>query len=80
MTNHFCGIIDCILADGNLKVCLFGNAEVSLRDAMRVDNATDDELKTIVEGAVEKESKTRRDGEFSRNGKPIDDTHRRIIC
>ena len=56
MTNHFCGGCNRlrILADGNLKVCLFGNAEVSLRDAMRVDNATDDELKTIVEGAVKR--------------------------
>ena len=37
MTQPFCG--DCnrvrLLADGSLKVCLFGNAEVSLRDAMR---------------------------------------------
>jgi cyclic pyranopterin phosphate synthase len=56
MTNHFCGGCNRlrILADGNLKVCLFGNAEVSLRDAMRVDNASDDDLKAIVEGAVKR--------------------------
>ncbi|KAK0547626.1 hypothetical protein OC846_003962 [Tilletia horrida] len=37
MTEHFCGTCNRlrITADGNLKVCLFGNAEVSLRDAMR---------------------------------------------
>jgi molybdenum cofactor biosynthesis protein A len=56
MTNHFCGGCNRlrILADGNLKVCLFGNNEISLRDAMRVDNASDDELKAIVEGAVKR--------------------------
>ncbi|CAD6925263.1 unnamed protein product, partial [Tilletia controversa] len=37
MTEHFCGTCNRlrITADGNLKVCLFGNAEISLRDAMR---------------------------------------------
>ncbi len=35
----------------NLKVCLFGSAEVSLRDAMRA-GATDDELLGIVSAAV----------------------------
>ncbi|GAK62606.1 molybdopterin biosynthesis protein CNX2 [Moesziomyces antarcticus] len=37
MTDNFCGTCNRlrITADGNLKVCLFGNAEVSLRDAMR---------------------------------------------
>eukprot|EP00041_Stephanoeca_diplocostata_P012194 m.203538 g.203538 ORF g.203538 m.203538 type:complete len:677 (+) comp18852_c0_seq1:192-2222(+) len=37
MTNHFCGGCNRlrITADGNLKVCLFGNSEVSLRDALR---------------------------------------------
>lgn len=56
MTNHFCGGCNRlrILADGNLKVCLFGNAEVSLRDAMRNDKATDEELRAIVESAVKR--------------------------
>ena len=40
-----------ITADGNLKVCLFGNAEVSLRDAMRA-GATDAELLDLVSAAV----------------------------
>lgn len=37
MTDHFCGTCNRlrITSDGNLKVCLFGNAEVSLRDMLR---------------------------------------------
>ncbi|KAJ1969810.1 hypothetical protein IWQ62_000388 [Dispira parvispora] len=37
MTDHFCHTCNRvrITADGNLKVCLFGNAEVSLRDYIR---------------------------------------------
>ena len=40
MTNHFCGSCNRlrITSDGNLKVCLFGNAEVSLRDLIRKHN------------------------------------------
>ena len=40
MTDNFCGTCNRlrITADGNLKVCLFGNAEVSLRDIMRESN------------------------------------------
>ena len=40
MTQNFCGSCNRlrITGDGNLKVCLFGNAEVSLRDLMRKDN------------------------------------------
>lgn len=37
MTSHFCGTCNRVrlTADGNLKVCLFGAAEVSLRDRLR---------------------------------------------
>lgn len=53
MTEHFCS--DCnrvrLMADGNLKVCLFGASEVSLRDAMR-EGASDDELRTIIGAAI----------------------------
>ncbi|KAJ4304204.1 hypothetical protein N0V88_001817 [Collariella sp. IMI 366227] len=37
MTHNFCGTCNRlrITGDGNLKVCLFGNAEVSLRDIIR---------------------------------------------
>lgn len=40
-----------ITADGSLKVCLFGQAEVSLRDAMR-QGASDDELLTLISAAI----------------------------
>jgi cyclic pyranopterin phosphate synthase len=40
MTHNFCGSCNRlrITSDGNLKVCLFGNAEVSLRDVLRKSN------------------------------------------
>ena len=40
MTDNFCGTCNRlrITSDGNLKVCLFGNAEVSLRDILRKGN------------------------------------------
>lgn len=39
MTEHFCGSCNRlrITSDGNLKVCLFGNSEVSLRDMLRTN-------------------------------------------
>lgn len=53
MSEHFCNTCNRIrlTADGNLKVCLFGNAEVSLRDALR-SNATDEELKSLINDAI----------------------------
>lgn len=55
MTKAFCS--DCnrlrVMADGNLKVCLFGANEVSLRDAMR-EGATDADLRAIVSAAVDR--------------------------
>ena len=53
MTSQFCGGCNRtrLLADGNYKVCLFGNEEVSLRDAMR-NGMTDDEILQIINGAV----------------------------
>ncbi|KAJ5998078.1 hypothetical protein N7499_005542 [Penicillium canescens] len=41
MTHNFCGTCNRlrITSDGNLKVCLFGNSEVSLRDIIRKENA-----------------------------------------
>ncbi len=40
MTHNFCGTCNRlrITSEGNLKVCLFGNAEVSLRDIVRKTN------------------------------------------
>lgn len=45
MSDHFCATCNRLrlTADGNLKVCLFGPQEVSLRDAMR-QGKTDEEL------------------------------------
>ena len=45
-----------ITADGNLKVCLFGNTEVSLRDMMR-QGKTDEELREVIEMAVKNKKK-----------------------
>jgi len=49
MTHAFCG--DCsrlrIMADGNLKVCLFESKEFSLRDVMRA-GASDEELLSFI--------------------------------
>lgn len=40
-SDHFCGTCNRlrITADGNLKVCLFDNAEVSLRDILRAPSS-----------------------------------------
>ncbi|RHY29500.1 hypothetical protein DYB32_008336 [Aphanomyces invadans] len=55
MSEHFCGGCNRlrITADGNLKVCLFGNAEVSLRDAMR-HGYSDDDLLLVIQAAVKR--------------------------
>ncbi|XP_031732686.1 molybdenum cofactor biosynthesis protein 1 isoform X1 [Anarrhichthys ocellatus] len=53
MSEHFCGSCNRlrITADGNLKVCLFGSSEVSLRDVLR-SGASDEELLQIIGAAV----------------------------
>lgn len=53
MSEQFCGSCNRLrlTADGNLKVCLFGKAEVSLRDAMRA-GASDEDLIEIIDAAV----------------------------
>ncbi|XP_050514548.1 molybdenum cofactor biosynthesis protein 1 isoform X2 [Diabrotica virgifera virgifera] len=58
MSEHFCGSCNRlrITADGNLKVCLFGNTEVSLRDAIR-SNCSDDDLTALVSAAVKRKKK-----------------------
>lgn len=55
MTEHFCSTCNRlrITADGNLKVCLFGSAEVSLRDLMRA-GASDAEMLEVIGAAVQK--------------------------
>ncbi|XP_072356270.1 molybdenum cofactor biosynthesis protein 1 isoform X1 [Scyliorhinus torazame] len=53
MSEHFCGSCNRlrITADGNLKVCLFGNTEVSLRDLLR-SGATEEDILEIIGAAV----------------------------
>ncbi|XP_028018589.1 molybdenum cofactor biosynthesis protein 1 isoform X2 [Balaenoptera acutorostrata] len=53
MSEHFCGTCNRlrITADGNLKVCLFGNSEVSLRDHLRA-GASEEELLSVIGAAV----------------------------
>ncbi|XP_004846686.1 molybdenum cofactor biosynthesis protein 1 isoform X2 [Heterocephalus glaber] len=53
MSEHFCGTCNRlrITADGNLKVCLFGNSEVSLRDHLRA-GTSEQQLLTIIGAAV----------------------------
>lgn len=61
MTDHFCGTCNRlrITADGNLKVCLFGNAEVSLRDLVRSDAYRQDPsvLLNVIGNAVGRKKK-----------------------
>ncbi|XP_023780289.1 molybdenum cofactor biosynthesis protein 1 isoform X5 [Cyanistes caeruleus] len=58
MSEHFCGSCNRlrITADGNLKVCLFGNSEVSLRDHLRL-GASEEELIQIIGKAVGRKKK-----------------------
>ncbi|KAJ4939226.1 hypothetical protein JOQ06_028682 [Pogonophryne albipinna] len=58
MSDHFCGSCNRlrITADGNLKVCLFGNTEVSLRDVLR-SGVSEEELLQIVGTAVGRKKK-----------------------
>jgi molybdenum cofactor biosynthesis enzyme MoaA len=53
MTDHFCGTCNRlrITADGNLKACLFGEDEVSLRDLMRA-GVDDHKLLQVIGNAV----------------------------
>ena len=62
MTDHFCGTCNRLrmTADGNLKVCLFGNTEVSLRDALRSGSSEDDLVELI--GAAVKRKKPKHAG------------------
>lgn len=53
MTDQFCGTCNRlrITADGNIKVCLFGAEEVSLRNLMR-KGATDSEIVEVIQHAL----------------------------
>lgn len=64
MTDSFCAGCNRLrlMADGNLKVCLFGPAEVSLRDALRM-GWSDDDLRGLI-SAVVKRKKAAHAGMF----------------
>jgi len=64
MSEHFCSSCNRLrlMADGALKVCLFGQTEVSLRDKIR-DGATDEELRSLIEMAVQRK-KPSHDGMY----------------
>jgi len=53
MTDHFCGTCNRLrlTADGNLKVCLHSNKEISLRDLLR-NNATEEEIYSVINTGV----------------------------
>lgn len=74
MSDDFCSGCNRLrmTADGNLKVCLFGQSEVSLRDAMR-DGANDSELEVLIRASIQKK-KAAHDGMYaiaSRPGRPM---------
>ncbi|KAI8788108.1 molybdenum cofactor biosynthesis protein 1 [Biomphalaria glabrata] len=58
MSNHFCNSCNRLrlTADGNLKVCLHGQSEVSLRDAIR-SGTPDAELLEIIGAAVKRKKR-----------------------
>ncbi|XP_036338249.1 molybdenum cofactor biosynthesis protein 1-like isoform X1 [Rhagoletis pomonella] len=58
MTEHFCGTCNRLrlTADGNIKVCLFGNKEFSLRDAIR-GNCSEKDLIDLIGAAVSRKKK-----------------------
>lgn len=55
MSEHFCGTCNRlrITADGQLKVCLFGKTEVSLRDLMR-GGGSEETLQKVIHYAVQR--------------------------
>ncbi|KAM8709896.1 hypothetical protein ACLKA7_016662 [Drosophila subpalustris] len=59
MTEHFCGTCNRLrlTADGNIKVCLFGNKEFSLRDAMRSEDCTEQQLVELIGSAVQRKKR-----------------------
>ncbi|XP_049703668.2 molybdenum cofactor biosynthesis protein 1 isoform X3 [Helicoverpa armigera] len=67
MTQHFCSSCNRLrlTADGNLKVCLFGASEVSLRDSAR-GGASDAQLLALVRAAL----RNKRARHAARSGGP----------
>ncbi|KAJ5974778.1 hypothetical protein N7481_001363 [Penicillium waksmanii] len=80
MTHNFCGTCNRlrITSDGNLKVCLFGTSEVSLRDIIRKESygqpIDDEALKSL--GFLESmQTATRLDD----SGEPVNEREREIL-
>ncbi|KAK4997739.1 hypothetical protein LTR66_002904 [Elasticomyces elasticus] len=71
MTHNFCGSCNRlrITSDGNLKVCLFGNSEVSLRDLLRQDNNGEPINEDTFE-AMKQLEMNRRQGLLSADSRP----------
>ncbi len=65
MSEHFCSSCNRVrlTADGNLKVCLFSNKEVSLRDMLR-EGKSEEEIYKVISSAV-KGKKYSHDGMYS---------------
>ncbi|KAK7988598.1 hypothetical protein PG989_008913 [Apiospora arundinis] len=72
MTHNFCGTCNRlrITSDGNLKVCLFGNAEVSLRDILRESN-NGDPIEAEAYEAMKQIEMTRRQTALAEPTKPL---------
>ncbi|XP_066252075.1 molybdenum cofactor biosynthesis protein 1 [Euwallacea similis] len=62
MSDHFCNSCNRLrlTADGNLKVCLFGNTEISLRDALRA-KCSENDLMALIGAAVKRKKKQHAD-------------------
>jgi len=65
MSNHFCGTCNRLrlMADGSLKICLFGRKEYSLRDKMR-EGASDDEIISFIKESIQ-HKKASHDGMYN---------------
>lgn len=59
MTNAFCGGCNRVrlTADGHLKVCLFGREEISLKEALRDRQQSDEDIAKLIRGAVARKAK-----------------------
>ncbi|RCN52613.1 molybdenum cofactor biosynthesis protein [Ancylostoma caninum] len=62
MSDNFCGTCNRlrITADGNLKVCLHGTAEVSMRELLR-SGASSEEISDVIQKAVARKKKQHAD-------------------
>ncbi|KAK2772180.1 hypothetical protein FQN53_004711 [Emmonsiellopsis sp. PD_33] len=80
MTHNFCGTCNRlrITSDGNLKVCLFGNSEVSLRDIIRIENNGEPIDDQAME-ALDLLESARRAGRADQEGTPVNERERELL-